>query len=391
MPEPSRSPEAGRSSSLSDLQIIAGLAAGFVGIIYVTGGVVLGLRLLWSNLPGLVVSQLPREFLFSFGAGEVLLPALVIGVLAGLIELGSDDRRLRIGHRRWGDAMRDAGLRPVYLAFYRAAPVALVVPGAIVAVLFDRSIGLALQVFAIVYLAAATLIVLALWAMPARRDGVKQRRADERQLRSAGGRAARGDVGRDGTRPLTPHDKVEIVSGVGAIAVLGAVMAVCGHPRYLGLVGAAAAALLFAMLTVWIRGQAGERYRLTDPDGPKNTRLIVCSWMASALLAVPCVVLVAAAVPLRAAVVCGSHEDDGTRHNVAGRFVGETGDHVYIGDVHRTRIISVPTERVSRLLIGDGADKTANCYKRRASGHERRTAGRRSVSSMDASFARSGR
>lgn len=67
---------------------IAGLFAGLAAVIYATGAVVMTLRLAFKGLPwNNVVSQLPREFMLAIGAGQVLLPALLVGVVYGLWRL----------------------------------------------------------------------------------------------------------------------------------------------------------------------------------------------------------------------------------------------------------------------------------------------------------------
>jgi hypothetical protein len=67
---------------------VAGVLAGLATVVYLAGGVVLSLRLAFVGLPWAnVVSQLPREFLISIGAGEVLFPALLVGALYVLSRL----------------------------------------------------------------------------------------------------------------------------------------------------------------------------------------------------------------------------------------------------------------------------------------------------------------
>lgn len=59
-----------------------------MALVYVVGALVLGLRLALQDLPWAdVISQLPREFLLSVGAGQALLPALLLGALYGLYRL----------------------------------------------------------------------------------------------------------------------------------------------------------------------------------------------------------------------------------------------------------------------------------------------------------------
>ncbi len=72
---------------------VAGLLAGFVTLVYLTGGVVMALRLEFKNLGwDNVLSQLPREFLISIALAQVLLPALLVGALYGFVRLLKADR-----------------------------------------------------------------------------------------------------------------------------------------------------------------------------------------------------------------------------------------------------------------------------------------------------------
>lgn len=81
------------NSWLQHVTQLFGLLAGLVTIVYLTGGVVMALRLGFQDLPwGNVVSQLPREFLISLGAGQVLLPSLFVGLLYGLYRLARNAR-----------------------------------------------------------------------------------------------------------------------------------------------------------------------------------------------------------------------------------------------------------------------------------------------------------
>ena len=60
---------------------LAGLFAGLAAGVYLTGGLVLSLRLGLERLPSTAaVAQLPREFLISLGL-TVVVPAIVAGVL----------------------------------------------------------------------------------------------------------------------------------------------------------------------------------------------------------------------------------------------------------------------------------------------------------------------
>jgi hypothetical protein len=106
--------KSGRSNDwLQHATLIVGLFAGLATLVYLTGGVVMALRLRFVDLPWAnVVSQLPREFLISIGAGQVLFPALLVGALYGLFRLLRADRAKPPELCRWraGPAGRAAAL-----------------------------------------------------------------------------------------------------------------------------------------------------------------------------------------------------------------------------------------------------------------------------------------
>jgi hypothetical protein len=339
-------------SSLGTLQVVIGLIAGLAALVYVTGGALLGLRLLWSDLPGLVVAQLPREFLFSFGAAQVVVPALLVGVVVGLFELGQRDDSLRTGHKPWGEGMELRDLRKTYVAFYAAAPIVIVTPGAIVAVLQDESIGREW-----LYAGAAGILALLAfggWVTQARR--LAKRRKETADDDEAAPRVAFGQ------RSLKRREGFVIFAGLAVFGIFACCIWIAeGQLRYFGLIGAWAASLLVAMLVLWIRGQVGVRYRALPEDAKPGPGYIMLSWVATALLVVPGLVTVAIAWPLREAVVCGTRAKGEPTYDAAGRFVGETKERVYIGDATTRRIISIPTTNISRLMIGDKASDTSLC------------------------------
>ena len=84
-------------------RVAAGLAA-IVGVLYVVGAVVIGLRLGLRDLPSTaVVAQLPREFLLSTGLNVILpIPAAVVAVYVASVMAG----RHFVARKR-----RDAGAR----------------------------------------------------------------------------------------------------------------------------------------------------------------------------------------------------------------------------------------------------------------------------------------
>lgn len=89
---------------------------------------VLSLRLAFADLPwGHVVSQLPREFVLSIGAGQVLLPSLVVGAFYGLYRILRSDRSATPVIRRWRDGW---GRRPAVARRYVWTSVAMFAPTA---------------------------------------------------------------------------------------------------------------------------------------------------------------------------------------------------------------------------------------------------------------------
>jgi hypothetical protein len=61
---------------------VVGSVAGAAVLIYIAGGAILSLRLTAAHLPsGAVLGQLPRDFLFSLGMSNAVLPALGLGAV----------------------------------------------------------------------------------------------------------------------------------------------------------------------------------------------------------------------------------------------------------------------------------------------------------------------
>jgi hypothetical protein len=70
-------PNGENGGTLGDLTKGLGLLAGLATLVYLTGGLVLALRLAFEDLPWeAVISQLPREFLISVGVTTVVVPIL---------------------------------------------------------------------------------------------------------------------------------------------------------------------------------------------------------------------------------------------------------------------------------------------------------------------------
>jgi hypothetical protein len=342
--EPPRSPPARPASadgdddapsSLKALQLLVGLLAGVAALIYVTGGLVLGLRLMFAGLPALgVVAQLPREFLVSLGFSLVLAPAVLFGITAGVLETAQGDQSLVNGHRSWANAKCRSKRRRAYVAFYSVAPVLIATPGLVVAVFRDDKISQPWPIAAVVLIVAAG--ELAVWAVLA----VCSSRAGDPDP----------DIGKEKTR-LQPHEWACIASGALLALAFSAWVGflIVDSPRYGPLLGVWFIGLLTALLVVWIRGLVGDEYRRAKTRARQIT-LTVISWAAFALLAVPACAGAAAASSLERAVLC-SESPDSASYTVSGDFVGETKDHVYIGA--NGRIVSVPTDKVTRLTIGD--------------------------------------
>lgn len=362
---------------LSGLQVIVGLFAGLAALIYLTGGAALGLRLLWAGLPALPVGQLPREFLFSLGAAQIIAPAVAIGVMVGLLELGQDTRALRKGHVSWSGTQEYPALRKTYITFYATIPTVLIAPGLVIAVLADDDVDANWLVACAVV--AAALVALAVWI----------RRVAASALDENGERPKPPDT--SAPDPPESNDekgwelwRVVVLPGLTLTLLFGGLMwAATGSARYLGAAGAWIVALFFALLTVWVRSQAGEqaRTRLPDPvraadaageppaDQPDAAAkvppwVIVISWCATALLVVPMLVAVTAAWPLSDAVVC-SERPDKTIYKASGSFIGDAKDRVYIGDSDLHRIVSVPAGKVSRVLVGSGVIEEGVCGRDR--------------------------
>lgn len=130
LPQPAEKPE--RVGALQLVTQAFGLFAGLATIIYIAGGVVLALRLAFERVPWEpVVAQLPREFVLSTGAGQVLLPALIVGGLYGLYRLLRGERPSAPQLSRWRDG---SCVRLGVMLRYLVIAALLLVPGAVVAV-----------------------------------------------------------------------------------------------------------------------------------------------------------------------------------------------------------------------------------------------------------------
>jgi hypothetical protein len=335
-----------RSFAVGGLQAAAGLLAGVAALIFVTGGAALGLRLLWSGLPALPVGQMPRDFLFSLGAAQVVLPALAFGLIAGLIELGEHPSRVQDGHQTWSYAAVRRPLRRTYLGFRAAIPFVLISPAIAIALFNDDDLDHQTSgLIAVGVMASAALVI---WIGQVRSTRLVRRRkeTDKEPL---------------GVK-LRLREWVAMLASVYASIVLAVWLwwFDADAARYFGMVAAVAVAFLFALLVGWLRGLIGEHSR---KHGTVEPRHVILSWCATALLAVPALIAITAAWPLTEAVVC-SEQVNKQPYAAAGLFVGDTKDRIYIGDDKARRIISVPTSKVSRMIVGRDSRDVEACGPR---------------------------
>ncbi len=101
---------------LKDLSTLLGAIGASIGLIYATGGLVLGVRLFVHHFSfGPVIGQLPRQFLLSFGFSEVVLPAAVVAGLYGTAHLLHGRKGKQLGVRRWSTTDRH-GRRKIVLS-----------------------------------------------------------------------------------------------------------------------------------------------------------------------------------------------------------------------------------------------------------------------------------
>jgi len=128
------------ASVLQLLTQVVGLFAGVAAVVYLAGGVVLATRLAFEELPWEpVIGQLPREFVLSTGAGQVMLPAFAIAALYGLFRLLRGERADPPKAARWRDAKEPGqkvewGRRRNVIAAYLIIAALLLVPCVIVLV-----------------------------------------------------------------------------------------------------------------------------------------------------------------------------------------------------------------------------------------------------------------
>jgi hypothetical protein len=332
------------SKSLDTAKALVGLFAGAATLIYATGGAILALRLLFDGIPGLsVVPVLPREFLISLGATQVVFPAIVIGALLGIVELGQTSQRLIDGHRAWGHTNDRPRLRRLYLAAYCILPLLLIAPGAAIALSRDGEIGTpaAFWIAAGCGLLCCTAVLAFVFL------------AVEEEPSTAGA---------SGATSANPPKVLGFFSvGVPLLLVSCGLSSipywVTGDSNLLALLVAWLLSFLVVLLWVFLRGGIGKQAR---DHRPPATTLTILSWATTALLAVPALVAVAAAQPLEEAKVCTKSPPEDS-YTATGTYIGETKERVYVGDQHGHRVISIPTDEVTRVAFGREVGTTQLC------------------------------
>ena len=225
---------------LHALEVIVGLFAGLAALIYITGGAALGLRLLFAGLPSLPVGQLPREFLFSLGAAQVVVPAVALAIVVGLIEIGQRHQGLVFGHLPWSEAKQRRGLGRTYIAYYAAVPFLLIAPGLAVAVITDNAVDKPTSVVVVLAIAVAVAIGLVAWCSSAWSSRIKDRRERPKGEELRNRYLWAGLLG-GGIMPLVfavwlslEVDDARYVGVIGAwlVSLLFALLVVCGAPKW---------------------------------------------------------------------------------------------------------------------------------------------------------------
>jgi hypothetical protein len=271
-----------------------------------------------------------------------VFPAIVIGALIGVVELGQSTDRLVRGHWPWWEVKFWPDMRRTYVAIYVLGPLVLIAPGAAVALGHEDSVSETERIaiwMTVAILTAASLLWL----------------------------GSHGRITRD-LDAEAPEQKPELDTLRGreygcllvSFAVAFVPLAATQNIIYLGLPAAWILTLLIVMLCVWLRGEIGIRARAGAHD---NTTLTILSWSVTALLAVTSLMTFAAAQKLEQTKVCAKE-----RYAVTGLYIGETKERVYVGDDVADRVISIPADEVRRVAFGRDAATTTLCAASKTEG-----------------------
>lgn len=329
--------------TLSNIRDLIAAIAAVGGLVFLTGGAVLALRLAFEDLPALgVVGQLPKGFLFSIGASQVVLPALGLAAIQAVV-LPARNRHPDVRPRVWDQAGRTELARRRHLIFAAVAPVVIVLPGALQKLRVDPQVPDDLWwKVGLLGVVCAVLGRLGYWSSA---HHVGEGDAVEENLLQT-----------DGRPKMCKRYYVYVGLGGAALLTLGALIGWCtdANYRYLWLGAAWAGGVLATLGYLVVRGELNERYG----DGRHELQAGVALSLATAIVTVPGLVAFWAAWPLETATVCATNAKEPKTYRVDGVLVGETSDRVYIGDTTpgRENIQSVPQSRIVRTVIGlDGS------------------------------------
>ncbi len=109
-------PAPAQANPIAAIRELAAVVTAIAGVVVLSGGIVLALRLSYADLPWEgVLGQLPRGLLITVGLAQVLLPALVVAALHGASRAARPPRE-PVVHRRWRSRLLVVGLwTPVLL------------------------------------------------------------------------------------------------------------------------------------------------------------------------------------------------------------------------------------------------------------------------------------
>jgi hypothetical protein len=259
---------------------------------------------------------------------------VLIGTVFGLVQLADERNKvLKRSHHEWGTAKHQENARMAFLWFFLAAPIVLIAPAAMVAIHREPKVEQPWAFYVVI--GVTSIAAFTGWCRRARvlrmesmsgADPIPSKKKRLRRLYSPWAWMAGG--------------------GIFWALLAGWLAYESESPKYAALVGAWLVAVMVTALVPYLRGRIRLLY---ERDETRVARAVALSCLSSALLAVPALAALAAALPLPGAVACGEGN-----YLTEGRFVGETKDRVYIGDDKRGRIVDLPTRKVDRVYIGDG-------------------------------------
>jgi hypothetical protein len=343
----------------TQLSGILAAIAGLAGLIYVTGGVVLTLRLYFDGLPPVaVVGQLPRDFLFAVGASQVVIPALGLGVAHAIYSNTINDIDLQQRSYGWCRGRLTGKWRTRHLLSTAVLPMALLLPAVWLSLHRQESTETIAWVVLVVAALAAVVIAFVLHNSLKRPEG-KATRMEEKDKKK-----------------LTLPELLFAVSGLWASLLIGGAVLVVtnGHDfRFLwGLPLAWAACAVVAAAYIQTRAAIARAYEGKHREVLAQTLLS----LAAALVTVPGLIALAAALRIEDATVCTKTRlTSDVAYVQRGKFVGETNERVYLGTEHDpggsvplgvpapnpNTLTSIPKSEIARIVIGPDQEGTVAC------------------------------